>query len=173
MRNGKAKKIAYMGVMLSLIIVLSLLERLLPPLPMAPPGVNLGLSNIIIMYCSFFIGIKPAFGLAALKSIFVAFTRAPVAGYLSLCGGLLSVLIISILLIVYKRKISYVAVSICGAVAHNMGQVIAASAISSAGILYYIPALIVMGIIMGIVTGITLTVLLPVFHRIIGSGWNR
>ena len=170
MRNSKAKTVARMGLMLALALILALMERMIPPLPMLPPGVNLGLANIVVMYCVFFLGARHAFGIAALKSAFVALTRGPVAGALSLCGGLLSLLVIWVLIAAFKRRISYVATSICGAVGHNAGQIFLASLILNTMALYYLPVLIVSGIVMGMMTGATLTVLLPILHRISGMG---
>lgn len=170
MRNHRVKKIAYMGLMLALVMVLSLLEHMIPPLPMLPPGVNLGLSNIVTMYCVFFLGAGWAFGIAALKSVFVMLLRGVVAGCLSLCGGLLSLVVIVVLLRLFGARISYVAVSICGAVSHNLGQIAMASILLATGfVFYYLPVLVVSGVVMGTVTGLTLSVLLPVFHRVFGK----
>lgn len=169
MRN-KAKIVAYMGLMQALVLTLSFLEHMLPPLPLLPPGMNLGLSNIVIMYCVFFWGPRWAFGMAALKSAFVILLRGLTAGFLSLSGGMLSVLTIVILLQVFKRRISYTAVGICGAAAHNMGQLSAASLILTADMFYYAPVLILSGALTGSLTGLMLSVLLPVFRRLFSSG---
>ena len=173
MRDSRVKRVAYMGLMLALVLALSFLERLFPPLPMLPPGVNLGLSNIITMYCVFFLGSRWAFGISILKSLFAVLTRGAVAGLLSLCGGVLSIFILMVLLAVFKHRISYAAASICGAVAHNIGQISAAAIILSTSVFFYIPVLVVSGVIMGAVTGVTLNVLLPVFHSVIGSDWSK
>ena len=53
--------------------------------------------------------------------------------------------------------------SISGAIAHNMGQLIMASIIiNSSFALYYFPVLIVSGAVMGSLTGILLKTLMPV-----------
>jgi heptaprenyl diphosphate synthase len=171
--RDKANMVATMGLMLALVLALSFLEHMLPPLPMTPPGVNLGLSNIVTMYCVFFWGAGRAFGIAALKSAFVALTRGLVAGFLSLSGGLLSVLITVLLLMLFKRRASYIFTGVCGAVAHNIGQISAASLILSENVFYYMPVLIVSGILMGSITGLLLSVLLPVFGRMFGGGAAR
>lgn len=44
------------------------------PLPALPPGVKLGLSNIAVMYCLFYMGKENAFILLVLKSLFVFLT---------------------------------------------------------------------------------------------------
>ena len=160
----KSKKIARYGLMLALIFTLTAAENMLPPLPLLPPGVKLGLSNIVTMYCVFYIGRAPAVGLNALKALFVTLTRAPVAGLLSLCGGMLSVCAVILLLFVFREKLSYAAAGVSGACAHNIGQYAAASLLlGTPYLLYYLPVLLISGVIMGTVTGTLLKVLLPVF----------
>lgn len=153
-----------MGLMLAVIMALSFIEHLLPPLPLLPPNVKLGLSNIVTMYCVFFLGPREAFTLAVLKSSFVFLTRGPVAGLLSVTGGLLAIATIVLLLFLLKSKLSYLTASISGAVMHNVGQIVAVSIVMGTNmIFYYLPVLIVSGVIMGIVTGTMLKLLLPVF----------
>lgn len=163
----KTQKIAFLGLMLAVMTILSVLEHMLPPLPFLPPNVKLGLSNIITMYCVFFIGKGEAACLNALKSVFVFLTRGPVAGILSFCGGMLSIGLIVLLVILFKDKISYIAVSIVGAIAHNLGQFAAVSFMMDFGfMIYYMPILLISGILMGVLTGTLLKVILPVFRSV-------
>lgn len=160
----QTRKIAYMGLMLAVIMVLTFIEHMLPPLPLLPPNVKLGLSNIVTMYCIFFLGKNEAFTLAVLKSGFVLLTRGPVAGLLSVTGGLLSVTVIALLLFIFKSRLSYLTASISGAITHNVGQIVAVSFLMGTSmIFYYLPVLIVTGILMGVITGTMLKVLLPIF----------
>lgn len=153
-----------MGLMLAVIMVLTFIEHMLPPLPLLPPNVKLGLSNIVTMYCIFFLGKNEAFTLAVLKSGFVLLTRGPVAGLLSVTGGLLSVTVIALLLFIFKSRLSYLTASISGAITHNVGQIVAVSFLMGTSmIFYYLPVLIVTGILMGVITGTMLKVLLPIF----------
>jgi heptaprenyl diphosphate synthase len=164
----KTKKIAILGLMLAIIFILNALEHMLPPLPLLPPQVKLGLSNIITMYCLFFIGRAQAVGLNALKSFFVFLTRGPMAGLLSLCGGMLSILTIIILIYLFKERISYAAVGIAGACTHNLGQYAMISVIIYSPYLgYYLPVLLTAGVLTGLVTGMLLKIMLPVFERFI------
>ena len=55
-RNRKVKRLALMGLLFALAMALSFLESLLPALPMLPPGIRLGLSNIVTMYALFVLG---------------------------------------------------------------------------------------------------------------------
>ena len=150
------------ALMLALIIVLSVLENMLPPLPALPPGVHLGLSNIVTMYALFTIDKKTAVTLNALKSVFVFLTRAVIAGILSFMGGMLSIFVIIALNAVIGKRVSYTALSVSGAVFHNVGQLIGIIFIlDNPAALGYLPVLIVSGVIMGSVTGTVLNVVMP------------
>lgn len=163
----KTKNIALSGLMLSLTIVLSVVESFFPPLPFLPPGVKIGLSNIVVMYSLFFIKIKYAFCLALFKSFFIFLTRGATAGLLSLGGGLLSILVIIIFISIFKEKISYITLSILGAIFHNLGQIIIFGIITNNEyIFWYFPILIISGIIMGTLTGILLNAIMPAFKKI-------
>ena len=165
---NKTKKIALTGLMLAIIIILSAIEHiLLPPLPFLPPNMKLGLSNIIIMYCVFFISKTQAVTLNTAKSLFVFLMRGSVAASLSFCGGILSILIIIMLIYIFKERVSYTAVSVAGAVAHNIGQFAAVSIIIySPYIIYYLPVLLISGVILGNITGLLLKIIMPAFHNI-------
>ena len=156
------QKLTRTALMLALIIVLSILENMLPPLPALPPGVHLGLSNIVTMYALFTIDKKTAVTLNFLKSVFVFMTRAAIAGALSLMGGMLSILAVILLDRLIGKKVSYTALSVAGAVFHNIGQLTGVIIIlDNPAALGYLPVLIVSGVIMGSVTGTVLNVVMP------------
>lgn len=165
MRNKNVLKITYMAMLLTLIVVLSVFESTLPPMPFLPPAVRPGLANIVTMFALFFIGKKEAFSLALLKSCFVMLTRGITSGILSLSGGILSILTLIVLCSIFGNKISYILLSIFGAVMHNIGQLTAIIIIlRTPATAYYLPVLLISGIIMGSVTGILLNILLPVLQ---------
>lgn len=162
MRAEKTKRIALTGLMLALAIALSYLESLVPSVGI--PGVKLGLSNTVTMYCLFFLGPVPAFTVALLKSGFVLLTRGAVAGLLSMAGGLCSV---AVMLLVTSLRGSYGIASVFGAVAHNLTQLgIARIMLGSFYIWYYLPVLILSGVVMGVITAIVLKLVLPVLAKI-------
>ena len=165
MEGNPARKVAFTGMLLALAAALSFLESLLPVTAMLPAGVKLGLSNIATMYALFFLGKKEAFAVAAGKSLFVLITRAPVAAFLSLCGGALS--IPAMLLALRRKDASYLLVSTAGAVAHNIGQLCASVfVIGSALTFWYLPVLILSGGVMGALTSVLLKLLMPALRRI-------
>lgn len=161
------RRISYMGLLFALAVVLSYLENLIQ-LPGMPPGVKLGLSNIVTMYCLFFIGTSGAFTLAALKAFSVFITRGLTAAALSLSGGLLSLLIMILLLRLKKLNLSYTVVSVGGAVAHNTGQLAAACFMTATPVtFFYLPVLVISGVCMGLLTGVLLRTVMPALKRVL------
>ena len=167
-RHLRSKKIAFLGLMLALIIVLLWFERMLPPIPFLPPQMKLGISNVVIMFVLLFVGVKESFTLVVLKALFNMLIRSPVGGLLSLSGGILSVLILASLVWIFKHRISYIALSITGAILHNAGQIIIFCVIMQNWrlLLVYSPILLVAGTILGTLSGILLKVLLPSLNKI-------
>ncbi|WP_054331042.1 Gx transporter family protein [Merdimmobilis hominis] len=160
-------KIALMGLLFALAMALSYVEGLLPVLPALPPGVKLGLSNIVTMYCLFCLGGKEALTLAVLKSLFVLLTRGGVAMAMSLAGGLCSLGIMAALCALKRFAPSAFLISVAGAVFHNLGQLGMASFIlRSQFALAYLPIMVFSGICMGALTGTLLRVLTPYMNTL-------
>lgn len=159
------RRVALMGLFFALSLCFSFLESMVT-IPGLPPGIKLGLSNLVTMYCLFFLGGGSAYALALLKSFFVFLTRGPVGAFLSLCGGLLSVSVMTAADRGTGKKLSYMALSILGAVSHNIGQLIAARFLVSQFLIYYIPVLLISGLIMGVLTGTMFGHLTPYLKKI-------
>lgn len=147
-------------------IVLSIIEGFFP-LPTPVPGVKMGLSNIAVMYALFFFRSSSACSIVVLKGIFTAITRGPIAGLLSLSGGLFSIAIMMLLIYIFKDKISYFILSIAGALFHNLGQFAAISVIyTGINMSAYLPVLIIFGIIAGVITSVLLRFILPALQKL-------
>jgi heptaprenyl diphosphate synthase len=109
---------------------------------------------------------RDALIIAVLKAFFVLMTRGTVAGLLSLCGGLCSLGIMLLLILVFREKLSYLLISVFGALFHNLGQITAASLILGTALWFYLPVLILSGLIAGIATSFLLRVSLPAFRKL-------
>jgi len=166
MKQSRIKQVALTGLLFALAIVLSYIEGLVPALPGAPPGIKLGLSNVAVMYCLYFIGVVYAFGIIFLKFLFAFIVRGAVAGIMSLAGGLISCAVMYIMLCIGKKNLSIIFISAISAVSHNLSQCAVAYFIVGKTVLLYIPVLIVSGLIMGLITGVTMRILIPPFERI-------
>ena len=164
-KNRKTKRICFMGLLFAVAVVLSYIEGMVT-IPGLPPGIKLGLSNIVTMYCVFFLGVPSAYTLAILKALSVLLMRGPTGALLSLLGGL-SVTVMLLLLRLEKNGLSYLVISILGAIGHNMGQLFGAAMLTGTALtLYYFPFLILSGIGMGFVTGLVLKTVLPALEKL-------
>lgn len=164
--TAAARQVALMGMLFALAAVLSALESLFPVLPMLPPGVKLGLSNIVTMHTLFFMGTGSGMTIAVLKALFVLLTRGPTAACLSLAGGLASVAAMALLLRLPGPPAAAL-VSICGAVLHNLGQLAAAALVlRSAFAFAYLPVMVLSGTAMGLLTALLLRLLGPYLRQI-------
>jgi heptaprenyl diphosphate synthase len=163
----KVKSLVLTGLFFALALVLSLAEDALPPLLLPAPGVKFGLANIVVMYTLFFIGAGPAAAVTVLKAAFAAATRGLAAGFLSLCGGLLSLAVMALFLFLWKKRISYLLLSVCGAIFHHIGQLAAVSLLyKSMAVWFYFPILLILGVLTGAVTAILLRIALPALERL-------
>lgn len=173
MHNSKARQVALSGVLFALAMALSFFESALAPLLGLMPGIKIGLANVVVMYALFFMGRRQALLLVVLKAFFVLLTRGAVAGLLSLCGGCFSLLVMVLLGLLPGRPTLFI-LSVCGAVAHNLGQLAAASAVLSSALAFgYAPVLLVSGLGMGAVTSISLRAILPALQRLGFQTINR
>ncbi len=170
--QDKIRRICLNAMLLSLALVLSYIEAILPLTAWLPlPGFKLGLANIIITLV--FVCISPW------DAAFISFCRICMMGLLfgnvssfffSLCGALLSYVGLWLLSRLGRRLFSMIGISVGCAALHNIGQLIAASLWFGTGvILGYLPILLIAALIFGTLTGILLELILPRFARI----WAR
>lgn len=152
MIDQKASKVSLMGLLFALAMAFSYLESMLV-IPGLLPGMRLGLSNLVTMYCLFFLGKRAGYIMAVMKAVFVVLTRGFVAGMLSLSGGIFSVTAIVLVDFLSKHSLHYITLSVIGAIFHNIGQLILARYLTSVFLYYYIPVLLVTGLVVGIITG--------------------
>lgn len=158
--RSPAAKTALWGILAALAVALSFLESLLPALPV--PGARLGLSNLASLFALTSLGTPAALGIALVKAGF-ALLRGGTACVMSLCGGVLSTLIMALFLRV--RCFSLWGISLAGAVAHNLGQLAAALVLLDGSLLYYSPFLLLAALAAGSITGLTVQLLIPLLKQ--------
>ena len=151
--NNKSRKIAYFGLNVALAFVLSYFESLIP-LNIGIPGIKLGLANLAVLTALYTLSAKDAFCFSIIRIVLVGVTFGGISAMIySLAGGLLSFAVMS----ASKKllRLSPVGVSVLGAAAHNIGQLVAAGIIMrNLGALYYLPVLLVSGSVTGAAVGI-------------------
>lgn len=168
MGKGSARRVAWMGLLCALCIALSFLESLIPLDGVLPPGIKLGLSNLVILYALYYLNPAYAYGLALLKGGFAFLTRGTMAGLLSTGGGLSAATVMLLLLLLPgRREKSPLLVSVAGGVVHNMAQlVLVRLLLRSAFALYYLPVLLFFGVVMGAVSALIFSRSAPYLERL-------
>lgn len=164
--SGQTQRIALIGVLTALALVLSAVELSLPPIPMMPPGAKLGLSNIITMYAAGSVGLFPAICIAIGKGLFSGLTRGFTAMLMSLAGGIASTFMMWLLLRFQKNPFGMLGLGTAGALTHNAAQLLVVALLTTPAVIYYIPWLILFGILSGILTGTVLYLITPLLNRI-------
>lgn len=146
-------EIAYLGVFISLALIFSYVESLIP-IHFAVPGMKLGLANVVVVVALYKLGLKESFLISTIRVIVAGFLFSNLMTILfSLAGCTLSILAMSLLY--RKEQISVMGISIIGAVFHNLGQVlIAIIVVESFQVMYYFALLLVSGVITGLMIGI-------------------
>ncbi len=153
----RTRKVVIISLLVGLGLVLHLVENMIP-LSFLIPGAKLGLANIAnllgLILFGFFAGLQILLLRIFLGSI-LAGTFMTINFYLSLSGGLLGYLIMSLLFYYLRDKFSIIGVSLGGAVFHNFGQIVTAYfIISNTAIFYYLPYLILLALPTGIGIGL-------------------
>lgn len=147
------KKTAYLGLFVTLALIASYVESLVP-FYFGAPGIKLGLANLITVVLLYRASVKDAALVSVLRILLSGFLFGNVFSILySYAGALLSLLVMCLLKKI--KGFSILGISIAGGVFHNLGQVMAAVFLMENGnILYYFPILMVAGIVTGMLIGI-------------------
>lgn len=152
--RAKTKKVALLGIMTSVALILSYIEAILPPIWAAVPGIKMGFPNIVIIFLLYRFGVKEAAIVSFIRIFIVALLFGNVMTLAYSCAGA----VLSIVLMAITKKIntfSVVGTSITGGVAHNLGQILVAIFLfDTVQIGYYMAVLAVTGTIAGVFIGI-------------------
>ncbi len=162
----KTQKLALISVLSAIALGIFVLEAQLPSL-VPVPGVKLGLANIITLTAMALLGRKEAGAVLAVRILLGSlFAGSPSTLFFSAMGGVLAYLVMCLLISVFPGKYLWV-VSVCAAVAHNIGQLAACVlVVKTPGILAYAPILCISGIITGLFTGFAAVYLLRSVQRL-------
>lgn len=163
----KTRRLVFISVLVAQAMILSFIERMIP-VPFIAPGAKLGLANIITVTAVYMLTFKEAAAVVLLRIILTATTFGSLSSFLySLSGGVLSLLVMASIVKVFRNEVSLVGVSISGAIAHNIGQlIVAAFVINSFLIITYLPILLIVAIPTGIFVGFVARFLINYLERI-------
>lgn len=151
------KRVAFDGILTGLALVSYILESLLPQTFIPVPGVKIGLSNIFTLVAVAATGFPDAIIIIVARTVLGSLICGTMAALpYSLTAGVVATTLSYLLYrVIPNGKISIVAVSVAGAVAHNLTQNLIFCLVSqtkeAAG---YFPILAGVGVISGIITGL-------------------
>lgn len=153
------RRAALYGALVALALVAGYVEMLVP-VPIAVPGVKLGLGNIVVLFALARLGARPAFAVMVVKVLAssILFGNPQVLVF-SAAGGALSWAVMA--LAWRSRSFSTVAVSVLGGVSHNAGQLLMVALVLTPQVaLAAAPVLTVAGLVTGAAIGTATAVIL-------------
>lgn len=150
----RIKRITLLALFTSVALLLSYVEMLIGPLFTGVPGIKMGLPNIAIMLVLYRIGTKEAIAVSFIRIVIssILFGNITMLWY-SVAGAALSLAV----MILLKRidSFSSLGVSVAGALAHNIGQILVAMLLmQTTQIGYYMIVLSITGTVSGIFVGL-------------------
>ncbi len=174
MKSGKftAKKIAVLAIFITLSLITFIIKNQFPPLFV--PGARMGLANIFSFTALIMFSPVEAFIVVAVRTGLGAIYAGNVSALLySFTGGVVSMAISSVLMYTVYPRVSVMAVSVLGAVAHNVTQNIVFVLLTDTSTLTLIPYFILAGILSGAIVGAVTLLLfkkipMSVFEKTIG-----
>ena len=160
------KHIAYFGLLLTLALILSYVESLIP-IFVSIPGIKLGLANLVVLICLYSFSPKYAFLISGMRVLLAGLLFGNMFSILySLAGAFLSLVVM--LLAKKLFQLGILGVSILGGVFHNVGQLLVATFIvSNYRIGYLFPYLLLSGILTGAVIGVIANSIVPYLKKLL------
>ena len=167
------RRLTRLGLLTAVGLALALLERQLPP-PAPVPGVRWGLANAATLAALALDGPGAGFAVWAARFVLTQIFAGTLFGPAFFVGGLGGLLAwAAMALFARSRRFGPAGVSAAGAVAHHVGQLAAAAAVTATpGVLLLLPLLLVLGPPVGLLTGTLVGLLLRRLRSagVLGSG---
>lgn len=168
---SRTRKMVLMGILVSQALILHLVERMIP-VPVPVPGIKLGLANAISLMAIVFFGPKEALAVVAMRTFLGSVFGGGVSSFIySFIGGAISTMAMAIMYKNFGNLFSLPAISVIGAIFHNIGQILVASLIvQNAKLFYYLPLLMISAVITGLFIGFAVQYTLRPMKHIFGIG---
>lgn len=157
---NKTQRLARAALLTALALGLSWMERFIPLQLLVPlPGIKLGLANLVTLFALYFLGGRMALAILCVRCLLGSLFGGGVTAFcFSITGGLLALAVMAL-----ARRLpvlSVYGVSILGAAAHHVGQILVAVALLRSGyVVAYLPFLLLVAIATGFLTGAISSVL--------------
>lgn len=160
------RRITLLALLTAIALTIFLVEAQIP-VPIAIPGVKLGLANIVTVYAMFLLGPGDALLILSARVFLGAvFSGQMMTLLYSAGGGLLCWLA----MVVLRKLLTRDQIWLCSPVAavfHNIGQLLVAAAVlKSWAVMAYLPYLLIAGVAAGLFTGLAAQFLINRMEKI-------
>ena len=151
---NNTQRLARAALLTALALGLSWMERFIPLQLLVPlPGIKPGLANLVTLFALYFLGGRMALAILCVRCLLGSLFGGGVTAFcFSITGGLLALAVMAL-----ARRLpllSVYGVSILGAAAHHVGQILVAVALLRSGyVVAYLPFLLLVAIATGFLTG--------------------
>ena len=149
----KTKQLTRLALLSAIALTIFMVEAQIPAL-VPIPGIKLGLANIVTVFAVFAMGPKEAASILFVR----IFLGAVFAGNFSTilysgAGGFCAIVLTILLRKILTKKQLWIA-GVCGAIAHSVGQMAMAVALTGTpGLIAYLPIMIIASMVSGTFTG--------------------
>lgn len=151
------KKLVLISALIAVAMVMSRIEALVPIFDAIIPGYKIGLANVATLFALYILGWPYAI-LVSVFRVFLTFLLFPKfeVFLLSLSGAVLA--LASMILLKKLNRFSTIGVSVVGAIAHNIGQIIAACLLYGTNVIainlfFLVIIATITGVLIGILSG--------------------
>jgi len=156
MKKFPTQRITRLALFTAAALILTLVENALPPLLIFAPGARMGLANAVILTALILFGPIDAVVVLVAKCLLGAlFAGNPAALLYSVPAGVISFALQYLSYQFFFPKISLMSISLSGAVAHNMTQLLIASLIFGVNLFYVLPLTLIASVIAGLFVGLS------------------
>lgn len=154
----RVRDVALRGVLAALAVIIGYLEQFIP-LPVAAPGVKLGLANVVTVAVLYLMGWRAALSVSVARVLMSGLAFSGLSAMMYALAGALAALA-AMAPMARCRAFSIVGVSVMGALMHNAAQyALAAAIVKTAGLMSYLPVLMISGTLTGMATGVVAHIL--------------
>lgn len=168
MSPGKTRKLAFLGLFVTLTMMLSYLESLIP-VYLGAPGIKPGLANLFVLLLLMDKRPKEAVTVNLLRIVLSGFLFGNLFSVVySVAGALLSMVVMYAML--FAGRFHPLTASIAGGIAHNLAQLaVAVLVLDTDAMIYYLPVLVLAGAAAGVLNGLLAGILKPYLRRLRGE----
>jgi len=148
-----ARKIAFYGVFAALAVIIAFIERQLPP-PVPLLGVKWGLANVVVIMILYAFNPRWAVSISVLRVVIVSLLFGSVSAAIMAMSGAMASFVV---MYIFKKMgiFGIIGVSVVGGVAHGIAQIaVAMVVLSTPGLMFHTPVLVISGTITGVIVGV-------------------